>query len=409
MKIIVSYAPVEFQGLKWAVISKIDEDEAFHEVAELETLMVILALIGIAGVGVAGFLIARSIANPVVEMTGAMAQLADGDTSVHVPAQGRADEIGDMSHAVQVFKDNAIKTREMEAEQEAAKIRAEKEKRQAMNAMADEFQASVGGVVEAVSSAATEMQATAQSMTHISEDTSHRATAVAAAAEEASTNVQTVASAAEELSSSISEISRQVAQSSQIASKAVEQARHTHETVQNLVAAAGKIGEVVALITDIAEQTNLLALNATIEAARAGEAGKGFAVVASEVKNLANQTAKATDEIGAHIGEVQSQTEVAADAIEAIGKVIGDIDEIASAIAAAVEEQGAATSEIARNVEQASAGTAEVSSNIQGVTQAAGEAGSASGEVLSAAGELARHSEKLKGEVARFLSKVREG
>ena len=276
-----------------------------------------------------------------------------------------------------------------------------------LNAHADAFEQSVKGMVEIVASAATQLQSTARTMEGTANGTSEQATTVAAAADEAATNVQTVASAAEELASSIAEISRQVAQSTQIAGAAVDEAQRTNSMVQGLADAAQKIGEVVSLINDIASQTNLLALNATIEAARAGEAGKGFAVVASEVKNLANQTAKATDEISAQIGGIQTATKDAVGAIEGIGGTIGEINEIASAIAAAVEEQGAATQEIARNVEQAASGTTQVTQNISEVTQAASETGQAAGQVLDAASELSQQSEKLNGEVHRFLDQIR--
>ena len=276
-----------------------------------------------------------------------------------------------------------------------------------LNDHAERFESTVKGMVEVVASAATEMQSTARSMETTANSTSEQATAVAAAAEEASTNVQTVASAAEQLSSSISEISRQVAQSTQIAGNAVSEAERTNEMVKGLADAAQKIGEVVGLINDIASQTNLLALNATIEAARAGEAGKGFAVVASEVKNLANQTAKATEEIGAQIGGIQSATQGAVTAIQGIGDTIAEINEIASAIAAAVEQQGAATQEIARNVEQAASGTTEVTQSITQVTQAASETGNAAGQVLQAAGELSTQAENLSGEVTSFLDTIR--
>jgi methyl-accepting chemotaxis protein len=363
-------------------------------------VIVVLVVMGLAAV------IGMGISGPIGAMTGAMGTLAGGDLDVHIPGQENKNEIGEMASAVQVFKENAIRVKEMEEEAKQQEIKAAKEKTRLMNQMADDFQASVGGVVETVSSASTQLQSSAQSMTAISEETSTQATAVAAASEEASTNVQTVASAAEELSSSITEISRQVSQSSQIAGEAVTAAGKADEMVQGLAMSAQKIGEVVAMITDIADQTNLLALNATIEAARAGDAGKGFAVVASEVKNLANQTAKATEEIGGQIGGIQSATEESVQAIQGITKTIGEIDEIASAIAAAVEEQGAATSEIARNVEQAAQGTGEVSSNIAGVTQAAAEAGSTSSQVLGAANELSEQSELLKTEVEKFMDQV---
>jgi methyl-accepting chemotaxis protein len=274
---------------------------------------------------------------------------------------------------------------------------------------ADDFERDVSSMVGVISSAATELQATAQSMATTAEETTQQASAVATAAEQASENVQTVAAATEELTASIQEISRQVSQSTHIAGSAVEEAQRTNIMVQGLAEAAGKIGQVVKLINDIASQTNLLALNATIEAARAGDAGKGFAVVAGEVKNLANQTAKATDEISAQIAAVQAATKDAVGAIQGIGNTISKISEIASAIAAAVEEQGAATQEIARNVQQAAMGTGAVTSNIGSVTHAAGETGHAAHEVLSAAGELSRQSERLSSQVDHFLTDVRSG
>lgn len=275
-----------------------------------------------------------------------------------------------------------------------------------MVAEAERFGETVKQMVGVVTAASTELQATSQSMENTANATTQQATAVAAAAEEASTNVQTVASAAEELSSSISEISRQVAQSTQISNEAVEEAQRTNAMVLGLAEAANKIGEVVKLINDIASQTNLLALNATIEAARAGEAGKGFAVVASEVKNLANQTAKATEEISSQIGDIQSATKSAVTAIESISGTITHISESSQAIATAVEEQGAATQEIARNVEQAASGTTEVTTHINDVTEQATETGHSAQEVLAASGELSRQAEQLNGEVDTFIANM---
>ncbi|WP_242480665.1 HAMP domain-containing methyl-accepting chemotaxis protein [Rhodovibrio sodomensis] len=273
--------------------------------------------------------------------------------------------------------------------------------------LAENFETQVMGVVDAVSSAATEMQTSAQSLSATSEQTSQQAQAVSAAAEEASSNVQTVSSASEELASSIKEISRQVSESSRISAEASDQAQRTNRQVEGLKAAADKIGAVVQIISDIAEQTNLLALNATIEAARAGDAGKGFAVVANEVKSLANQTAKATDEIRTQIGEIQSETGAAVDAIQGISTTIERINEIAQSVASAVEQQGAATQEIARNVQEASQGTQEVTRNISGVSEAASASGAGSNQVLSAASELSTQSERLRGEVNGFLQEIR--
>ncbi len=369
-------------------------------------------IIGALGLSVllcvgAGFMLIISVSVPVLRMTEGMKRIAGGDLKAEIIGIGQRDEIGQMAGAVQVFKENAIKVEKMTKDQEELKKRAEQEKREAMMKLADEFEASVKGVVNIVASSSTEMQASAQSMASNAEETSRQSAAVSAASEEASVSVQTVASAAEELSKSISEISRQVSQSTAISKKAVDEATHTNQIVQGLAEGAQKIGEVVSLINDIASQTNLLALNATIEAARAGEAGKGFAVVASEVKSLANQTAKATEDISAQINSIQTATSGAVEAIKSIGATISEISEIATTIASAVEEQNAATGEIARSVQQAASGTQEVSSNITGVNQAASEAGHAAIDLLSAAGELSKQSEILRGEVDKFLDRVR--
>ena len=303
----------------------------------------------------------------------------------------------------------AQRQREAQEAEERQKADAEAERNQMMMDLADSFQTSVGGIVESVSSAATEMQATSEQLTGNAEKTSEESASVAAAAEQASANVQTVATAAEELSASISEIAEQVSQSSAISNNAVEEADRTNEKVLGLAKAASKIGEVVELINDIASQTNLLALNATIEAARAGEAGKGFAVVASEVGNLANQTAKATEEISSQIGDIQSATNDSVDAIQGISKTIADISEIAGSVASAVEEQGAATQEIARNVEQAAAGTQDVTANISGVRQVAEETGHGANQVKGASADLSKQSEQLRSEVDKFLATIRGG
>ncbi|RXH42859.1 methyl-accepting chemotaxis protein [Bradyrhizobium zhanjiangense] len=351
-----------------------------------------------------------SIARPIRALTVAMDKLAGGDFSVVLPGLGRKDEVGGVAAAVEKFK---IVSEQKAQEEAEAKIRQDQiaaaRRKAEMHRLADSFESAIGEIVETVSSASTELEASASTLTSTAERAQELTTVVAAASEEASTNVQSVASATEELSSSINEISRQVQQSARMANEAVGQARVTTERVSELSKAATRIGDVIELINSIAGQTNLLALNATIEAARAGEAGKGFAVVASEVKALAEQTAKATGEIGQQISSIQTATEHSVGAIRDISDTIEKLSEISSTIAAAVEEQGAATQEISRNVQQAAEGTHQVSSNITDVQRGASETGSASSQVLSAAQMLSGDSNRLKLEVGKFLGSVRAG
>src|SRR5712672_626830 len=325
--------------------------------------------------------------------------MSKGELDIEVPGARRGDEIGDMARTITVIRENAAADalrKEEEAKQEEV-ARADR-RRANTHGLADKFETAVGAVSLKKTSAATELEASAGTLTKSAETTQRLTTIVAGASEEASTNVQSVASATEQMAGSISEISRQVLESSRIAGDAVKQAEKTDARINALSEAAGRIGDVVKLITAIAEQTNLLALNATIEAARAGEAGKGFAVVAQEVKALASQTAKATEEISAQISGMQAVTGDSVLEIREIGIIIGRISEIAASIAAAVEEQGATTQEIARSVQQAARGTAEVATKITDVNRGAGETGVGSGQVLNSAQTLASESNRLKSE-----------
>jgi len=355
---------------------------------------------------VVGVALVRAISGPITGMTAAMRRLAERDMAVSIPGVGRRDEVGEMAAAVAIFRDSMIEADRLSAEAEAG--RAQREARAAsMEALVRGFEGRAGEMVRVLSSASTELEATARGMTGTAEGTSRQAGLVVSAAEQASGGVQTVASAAEQLTASIGEISRQVSQATVVAGRAVEDARRTDGTVQALAEGAARIGDVVRLITDIAGQTNLLALNATIEAARAGEAGRGFAVVASEVKGLAAQTAKATEEIGAQIAAIQAATDEAVVAIGGIGRTIEEVSGIAVAIAAAVEEQSAATGEIARTVQETARATEAVTVNIADVGQGSSETGAAAGQVLSAASDLAQQAERLNGTVAAFVAEVR--
>ena len=359
----------------------------------------------ILGIGLA-IAISRSIIRPLGDMIGLVGRLGRGETSVAVHGTDRTDEFGPLAQALERWRAGLIEAEGQRAEEQARTVRREERARK-MEALTGEFDQGASGVIGTVSGAATEMEATAQTLMSTAEQTSGQATAVAAAAEQSTASAQAVASAAEELSASISEIGRQVGQSSQAAKLAADEAERTNRTVQGLADSSARIGEVVNLINDIASQTNLLALNATIEAARAGEAGKGFAVVANEVKSLANQTARATEEIGSQIGAVQNSTREAVLAIASIVQRIGEINHIAETIAEAVEEQGAATAEIARNIQQTAEGAQEVSSTIVAVTAAAGETGAAAGQVLSSAHSLSAETAQLKGMIESFLGGIK--
>lgn len=382
-----------------------DEAVAVGERARLVTLgnSAALLVVGLAAVLVSLLRVAR----PIDRMTATMSRLSAGDTAVEVSGRERGDEIGAMARAVQVFKDNLVHARELEGEVTRSRGEAEARRKAALDEMAAGFETAVGSIASMLSAAATELHVTAQSLTGSATEGAQQSASVAAAAEQTSANVSTVAAAAEELGASVTEITRQVEGSVALAGAAVGEADQTSGLVRELSQGAARIGDVVGMISGIASQTNLLALNATIEAARAGEAGKGFAVVASEVKELAGQTTRATEEVGQQIAAMQDTTRQAVDAIGRIVARIREIDAATGSIASSVEQQGAATREIVHSVSQAAQGSGEVTSGMAAVATASGETGAAATQVLSSSGEVAKHAERLSGEMKRFLATVR--
>jgi methyl-accepting chemotaxis protein len=404
MQLTIRAKLVVLGGLSLLAMAAVDATAIFDMGAVAETTVWIVA----GGTVIAAVVLTgRSILKPVNAMTAVMRALASGDTSVEVPNRERTDEVGGMASSVQVFKESLLREKAAKAERDEARARSEAEKQETMSHLASSFEGEVLGVVGSFAAAAEQMRGSAQALSKIADRVNSEMSTVTTATEQTSSNMETVAAAAGQLSTSISEISGQVNQSSAIASSAVQDAIAARASVQGLVEAAQKIGEVIKLITDIAEQTNLLALNATIEAARAGDAGKGFAVVAAEVKNLANQTAHATEQITGQINEIQNATRDAAQVIENIGETIGKISDISAAIAAAVEEQGAATQEISRTVQRSSEGTQEIRRHLTDVAQAAQDAARAAEDVLKTSGSLGERSTQLRSGVDGFVNRIR--
>ena len=401
--------PVQFRGPAetWRVVIRVPESAILAGAVDTAT-MIAAVIVGVLLAGVALFWwLGNAVARPVVRVSAATEAIASGDLESAVPETERKDELGELARAIGVLRDGQRERRRLAKEQDESKRVAEDERKRTMIGLAERLDATVKRVLGSVEMSVKGLQEDAQVMTRIASDSSKQIVAVSSATQQASANVQTVAAASEELSASIAEISSQVSKSSTVARDAVGEIGQTNKTMEGLVSSSSKIGDVIKLINDIAEQTNLLALNATIEAARAGEAGKGFAVVASEVKNLANQTSKATEEITGQISAMRSATGEVASAMERVTGTIRQIDEISGSIAAAVEQQSAATREISGNAQQAARGTHEVSDNVSGVADAATQTGEAAHRVLGATDTLAQETSALAREVESFIAQVR--
>lgn len=403
--VMAAIVPFSHSGHRYDVVVIQDEAEILSSLPVLRNWIVLIVLASAFVAGVVGLVFSRALASRINGLSHAMGRLADGDVSVDVPQGAAKDEITDMARTVEVFKENAVARERLEAEQRDAS-EAQERQSQTVADLIGNFRMEVAEMLNAVSSNSNRMRDAAEDLNGVADETAGDATSASAASEEASTNVQTVASASEELSASIQEIRRQVSATTEIIRTAVSAAEHTNEKIGGLAESAQRIGDVVSLISAIAEQTNLLALNATIEAARAGEAGKGFAVVASEVKELATQTAKATEEIGGQIGAVQSATKDAVTAIAEITATMAEVDSYTGSIATAVEQQGAATGEISSNVQEAARGTGDVARTMVTISEKARVTSDWAGKVLHSSSDVNEQTRALQKTVDRFLEAV---
>ncbi|WP_420412801.1 methyl-accepting chemotaxis protein [Roseibium sp.] len=397
----------DFSPWNWWVGTGVYMDDLDAAYWNAATVIIALAVFGaLIAISIAVFAV-RATVRPLTQLTVNMNRLADGETDIEVEGAGRGDEIGQMASAMEVFVRNEAERRDLEVQQNASQEDAAR-KGAEIQSLSGEFDQQIMEMMGIIDSSVQNLQSASADMTGVAAQTTEQSGFVSNASSQAAHNVETVAAAAEELSASVNEIRRQVQASSEIAAKAANEAQATNQRMNGLSEAAGRIGEVVTLIQAIAEQTNLLALNATIEAARAGEAGKGFAVVASEVKELATQTSKATEEISSQITAIQDETGHAASAISSVTEIINNMNEIASSIASSVEEQGVATQEIATNATEASRSTVEVTTSIESVASAAENTKDTAGNVEASAQQLEQNAGMLRDQVATFLNEVRK-
>jgi methyl-accepting chemotaxis protein len=403
----VSYVAA-FQPWNWVLASGvlIDDVEAMHG-KMIKSVLIGLGVIGILLV-IAAFAVTRSIVKPIGRLTVSLERLAGGDIEADVAGADRGDEFGTIARAaVGVRETVRNRMRDQMQRDEESKSKAESERRAFLGELATSLDRQIKAVADSVDAAAQELVSTARSMQSVSDAARDEADQASQVSKVATDQAATVGQATSQLDGAVNEISSRVHESSKISQNAVTQIREAGSIVRTLSEASAEIGKVVSLIQAIAEQTNLLALNATIEAARAGEAGRGFAVVASEVKSLATQTAKATEEISGRINAVVGATEQAVTAIDGVDKTIARVNEIASTIAAAVEEQGATTSEIARAIGQTAQQTQSLAASLGRLLRAAGDTNASSQTVVTSASGLSDQATSLKREVAQFVARMK--
>ena len=382
--------------------------EALDEASQTMVTWLFVAFFAVAAIGLAiawlsARYIGRDVSGALGRMTNVASRLARGEKDIEIPATRRQDEIGELARALEVFLQAAWQVERMSNEQEMLR----RERGEEMVRFAQRFETTVGEVVNGVASASAQLRVTAGSMASTAEHASQQTSNVSASIEQASHGVTAAAAASDEFAMSIGEISRQAAHSAELARKATDAANGADDTISALANSADQVGRIVELIQSIARRTNLLALNASIEAARGGEAGRGFAVVASEVKDLAAQTSRATEEIAQQISAMQDSTGASVGALRSIAGQIKELETTAISIASAVDQQSVAGQDLARSIDLAAQSTDEVSSNVIEVRETSLATGAAASQVLNSSTELEAQASTLKSQVAHFLEHVR--
>lgn len=385
------------------------------------SITAVLALISSAILLLGLSYLSRNFSHRVVEISGWMQRLAKGDRHFDVTGHSRKDELGDMANSIELFKranrklevwarersERADEQLRQQKERELERKEEENRKTALLNEVAKQFEHTIGEVAEGVAVASSQLQSTATQMAASAEQSTTGTATVSKNMQDANMGATAAASASDEFALSIGEISRQAASSSELARVAAEATTKADATISELSESAEQVGEIVELIQTIAQRTNLLALNASIEAARGGEAGRGFAVVASEVKELAMQTSRATDQVAEQIRAIQDKTGASVTALRSIAGQVHELETTAVSIASAVDQQSVAGQDLARSIDMAARGTEKVASHIEDVRELSLSTGSAASQVLASANELEQQASIMREQVDSFLKRVR--